>query len=47
MSSGAASLVFFQLLAYPLPLQRRQIIDEKFTVEVVYLVLQADGLQSG
>jgi hypothetical protein len=37
--SDAALLLFYELAANALPLERRQIIDEQFTLKVVDLML--------
>ncbi len=41
--SGADAMLFLKLLADALAFQARQIVDEEFALEVVALVLNADG----
>ncbi|MCY1250470.1 hypothetical protein D9M72_641160 [compost metagenome] len=40
------AVLFFQLLLDPVTLERRQVIDEQLAIEVVALVLDANGQQA-
>src|SRR5690606_37561032 len=44
--SGVSLVLFFQLFANPLALQRAEIVDEQFAVEMIDLVLDAHRQQS-